>query len=57
MPRRTHPPRRRVHPARLPKGAGRVNCLDCGATVAADGKGTPMVLRHMPGCPQDRRRK
>lgn len=38
--------RRRV----LPKGAGRVKCLDCGATAAADGKGTPIVLRHEPDC-------
>lgn len=34
----------------LPKGAGRVRCEGCGATAAADGKGTPIVLPHEEGC-------
>lgn len=37
----------------LPKGAGRVCCLDCAATAAADGKGTPITLRHSPSCPNN----
>jgi LSD1 subclass zinc finger protein len=41
---------RRVGP--LPRGAGRVNCTLCGATAAADGKGTPIVLRHESDCPE-----
>lgn len=35
----------------LPKGAGAVRCMDCGAEARADGKGTPIVLRHEPDCP------
>lgn len=34
----------------LPKGAGRVNCSDCDATAAADGQGSPIVLKHDDGC-------
>lgn len=36
----------------LPKGAGRVNCTNCDATAAADGEGTPIVLKHDDGCPE-----
>lgn len=35
----------------LPRGAGGVRCLDCNATAAATGRGTPIVLRHNPTCP------
>lgn len=35
----------------LPKGAGGVRCLDCGAEARADGKGTPIVLKHKEDCP------
>lgn len=34
----------------LPRGAGGVKCLDCGAEARADGKGTPIVLKHDPAC-------
>ena len=33
------------------KGSGGVRCLDCGAEARADGKGTPIVLKHKPTCP------
>lgn len=36
----------------LPKGAGRVNCFNCDATAAADGEGSPIVLKHDDGCPE-----
>lgn len=38
----------------LPKGAGRVYCTasdKCDATAAADGQGSPIVLKHDDGCP------
>lgn len=35
----------------LPEGAGAVVCTLCGARAAADGKGTPIVLRHGANCP------
>lgn len=38
----------------LPKGAGGVHCLLCGARAAADGRGTPIVLHHKPGCLEGR---
>lgn len=34
----------------LPRGAGAVRCVDCGAEARADGKGTPIVLKHQPLC-------
>ena len=34
----------------LPKGAGGVRCEECGASAAADGKGSPIYLRHDPSC-------
>lgn len=37
----------------LPKGAGGVRCILCGATAAADGKGSPIVLRHVDDCPEN----
>lgn len=49
-PRRRFPSQNRRGP--LPKGAGRVNCLVCGATAAADGKGSPIMLPHAPDCPE-----
>jgi hypothetical protein len=39
--------RRRV----LPRGSGGVRCVDCSARAVADGKGSPIVLRHEPECP------
>lgn len=36
----------------LPKGAGGVRCGDCDAFACADGKGTPIVLKHDDGCPE-----
>lgn len=41
----------------LPKGAGGVRCLGCGAHAAADGKGTPIVLRHTEACPEETKRR
>lgn len=35
----------------LPKGAGGVRCPECKAEARADGKGTPIVLRHKSDCP------
>jgi hypothetical protein len=34
----------------LPKGAGAVRCDVCGAEARADGKGSPIILWHAPGC-------
>lgn len=34
----------------LPRGAGAVRCVDCGAEARADGKGSPIVLKHQPLC-------
>lgn len=36
----------------LPKGAGGVYCLICGEKAEADGKGTPIVLKHKDNCPE-----
>lgn len=35
---------------RLSRGAGKVRCTSCFAEAAADGKGTPITLRHADGC-------
>lgn len=35
----------------LPAGAGAVICIDCGAGARADGKGSPIVLKHADDCP------
>lgn len=47
--------RRKTRPkGALPKGAGRVFCMasdKCDATAAADGMGSPIVLKHDDGCP------
>lgn len=37
----------------LPEGAGRVTCVRCGASAAADGLGSPIILTHRPGCDAD----
>lgn len=34
----------------MPAGSGGVRCLECGATAAADGKGTPIILHHDEDC-------
>jgi hypothetical protein len=39
----------------LPKGAGGVRCSECGATAAADGRGSPIVLKHAPTCSESPR--
>lgn len=44
--------RKRSRYGPLPKGAGRVNCTHCDATAAADGKGSPIVIKHDDGCPE-----
>lgn len=36
----------------LPKGAGAVRCIPCGAESRADGKGSPIVLKHTDDCPE-----
>lgn len=41
---------RRVVRGALPKGAGAVRCEECAVTARADGKGSPIVLRHKDGC-------
>ncbi len=37
----------------LRKGAGAVRCKWCHAIARADGKGTPIILRHEPGCEEE----
>lgn len=39
-------------PRPLPRGAGGVRCLDCGAAASAKGDGTPIVLDHAADCPE-----
>lgn len=46
--RRRWPGQRRRGP--LPKGAGKVHCLECDVYAAADGRGTPIVLKHLAWC-------
>ena len=41
----------------LPAGAGKVICPDCGAWGAADGRGTPIVVRCKDDCPAQKRGK
>lgn len=49
-------PRRRLRPSGpLPKGAGGVLCGGCGAVARADGKGSPIILRHREGCEEAKR--
>jgi hypothetical protein len=43
------------HGPALPKGAGAVRCTECGAVARADGKGSPIVLRHEESCSEYRR--
>lgn len=48
-------PRRRIRASGpLPKGAGAVLCGECGAVARADGKGSPIVLRHLEGCKESK---
>lgn len=42
--------RSRTRRGPLPKGAGKVHCLECDVWAAADGKGSPIVLKHLPWC-------
>lgn len=51
-PRRARRPR-----GVLPKGAGAVRCGECGNEARADGKGTPIVLRHKVTCSEYVERK
>lgn len=34
----------------LPKRAGSVRCMHCGAHASADGKGSPIILKHERNC-------
>lgn len=48
----TLPDRKRKSSSTLPKGSGGVRCAFCQAHAAADGKGSPITMHHLPACPE-----